>query len=425
MNAVFLVYGILSVALYAYVSLREKTYINALSAFFAFYFFTSFVLEPFFFEQDVYQYDVNAFAFVYLCDFANFFGMAVAYTAVAGVFKANRIPIRRPAIESRLGIFAWAFLGISALMFLPVAIEFRELVFSDPRALYALTRIGYGQYLFISVLMGNLSVICFLFSARKGVILFVPFVVLLTLFKGAKGPILVILEIYATWAVYVRGVRVALGKFVLSAVAVIAVMTGLFAVTLRGVDSSVLLIAIAGYSDYNRNAALTVTEPIGPFYGRLALENWVYSRIPRVLDPNKPKNFGQYYLAEHYLPAQFAAEAGAPPLGAGNYIADFGTFTPVFMLFMGLCGGYFLGLCVEWLRRGGGVAAFVPLLYFSSISLIPIPMAFLGVEHWLIGLCLGKASRLKLRAIHAGSSKVGSLRKASLGGESNVESPGG
>jgi hypothetical protein len=425
MNAVFLIYGVFSIAIYAYVSLREKTYINALSAFFAFYFFTSFVLEPIFFERGIYQYDVNAFAFVYLCDFANFFGLAVAYTAVAGGSKANRILVQKPSTESRLGILAWALLCISALMFLPVAIEFRELVFADPRALYALTRIGYGQYLFISVLLANLSVICFLFSARKGFILFVPCVVLLTLFKGAKGPILVILEIYAMWAVYVRGFRVALGKFVLSAIAVIAIMTGLFAVTLRGVDSSFLLYAIAGYSDYNRNAALTITDPVGPFYGQLALENWLYSRVPRVLFPNKPKNFGQYYLAEHYLPEQFAAEAGAPPLGAGNYIADFGIFTPIFMLVMGLCTGYILGLCVKWLRRGGGVAAFVPLLYFSGISLIPIPTAFLGVEHWLIGLCLGKASRLKFRANHAGSSKFGGSREASSNTGSNVESTAG
>jgi hypothetical protein len=406
MNAVFLIYGALSVALYAYVSLRERTYINALSAFFAFYFFTSFVLEPYFFQWDVYQYDVNAFAFVYLCDFANFFGLAVAYTAVAGVSKFNRIPDRSPAIETRLGTLAWVLLALSAVMFLPVALEFRKLVFSDPRLLYASTRIGYGQYLFISVLLGNLSVICFLFSARRGYFLFVPCIILLTLLKGAKGPILVILEIYATWAVYVRGVRVALGKFALSAIAVVAIMTGLFAVTLRGVDSSVLLFAIAGYSDYNRNAALTVSKPIGPFYGRLALENWVYSRVPRVLYPNKPKNFGQYYLAEHYLPEQFVAEAGAPPFGAGNYIADFGIFAPVFMLLMGLCGGYLLGLCVQWLRRGGGVAAFVPLLYFSGISLIPIPLAFLGVEHLLIGMFLGKISRLKVRAKRSGSPKI-------------------
>jgi hypothetical protein len=424
MNTVFLVYGVFSIALYGYVSLRERTYINALSAFYAFYFFTSFVLEPYFFAQRVYQYDVNAFAFVYLCDFASFFGLAVAYTAVAGVASANAIPIRKPEIERRLGILAWVLLGISALIFLPVAIEFRELVFADPRALYALTRIGYGQYLFISVLMGNLSVICFLFSTRKGFILFIPCIILLSLLKGAKGPILVILEMYATWAVYVRGVRVALGKFALSAVAVIAVMTGLFAVTLKGVDSSVLLFAIAGYSDYNRNAALTITEPIGPFYGRLAVENWAYSRIPRVLYPNKPKNFGQYYLAEHYLPAQFAAEAGAPPLGAGNFIADFGTFTPVIMLLMGLFGGYLLGLCVQWLRRGGGVAAFVPLLYFSGISLIPIPMAFLGAEHWLIGVCLGGLSRLRLRTIDASSSKYRNSSEESLDAKLKLESRG-
>lgn len=398
MIAIFITFGTAALLIYLYASLRERTYINALTPFFAFYFATSFVFEPFFFGTTAnYQYDVQAFVFVYCCDFAYFLGLAFAYMAVTrGGQAANGAhPVVSPA--SDLGWLAWLFMIGSALFFLPVALEFREYVFNNPRELYAQTRSGYGQYLFVSALLLNLAVICFLFSSRKGSLIFIPCVILLSLVKGAKTSALIVVEIYAMWAIYGRGWRVNLGKFLASMTAFAMIIAGLFAFTSRGVDPTDLFGAISGYSDYNRNGALTVTQPVGPYYGTMALEDFVYSRIPRALFPDKPKNFGTFHLAERYFPEAFALGSGAPAFGAGVYIADFGMLTPLVTLFLGLFGGYLLGLCMQWLRRGGGIAAFITMLYLANVSLIPIPMGYLAIEHLMLGLLVARLARLRFR----------------------------
>lgn len=396
MIGVFAIFGIVSLVTYAIVCLRERNYINAVTPYFAFYFASSFVFEPIFFATSGYSYNVGAFTFIYTCNLSYFSAYAMVFTVTAKSGQP-RTTVRMSSTDSRLGHLCWLLLGISMLLFVPVAMQFRALLL-DPRAVYAQTRVGFGQFFFVSALFLNLSVICFLFSRRRAAIPFFVGVLILSAVKGAKGPILVILEIAAMWAVYIRGWHVGLTKFAISIGALLLLIGGLFAVTLRGVEIPQLLEGIAGYSDYNRNAALTVTDPVGPLYGKLALENYFYSRIPRVLDPDKPKDFGAFYLAEHYFPDRFESESGAPAFGAGVYIADFGLGTPLVMLLLGAASGYILALCLRWLRRGGGVAAFITMLYFADVSLIPVPMAFLGVEHLLLGLLIRRIGRLRLSA---------------------------
>jgi hypothetical protein len=398
MIAVFTIFGTAAALIYLYASLRERTYINALTPFAAFYFATSFVFEPFFyaFVTD-YQYDVAAFTFVYCCDFAFFFGLAALYLSSTGGTSPVQSRLPPLASTSDLGWLAWLFVLASALIFLPVALQFREYVFSDPRQLYALTRSGFGQYLFVSAMLLNLSVICFLFSSRKGKLFFIPLVVVLSLIKGSKSSGLIIVEILAMWATYVRGWRVGVGKFVVTMAAFAAVIGGLFFFTSKGIDGTNLFGTISGYSDYNRNAALTVTDPVGPLYGRLTAENFIFARVPRAVFPDKPKDFGALYLAERYFPEAFAIGEGAPAFGAGAFIADFGMATPLIMLFMGACCGFLLGACIKWMRRGGGIAAFITMLYLANVSLIPIPMGFLGIEHLLLGLFVARIAHLRLR----------------------------
>lgn len=398
MNALFLCLGIPAFLIYMYQCAREKSYLNALSPYFALYFIVSFIFEPIFFNsRSDYDYNVPAFIFVYICDFAFFLGLAVAYGALVGRPHSPPPSGRALSDQRGLGPLSWVFLTLSFLIFLPVALEFVEFVFTDPRRLYELTRSGYGQYLFVSTLMLNLGVICFLFSRKKGAVLFVPFVILLSVVKGAKGPILELAQIFAMWAVYVRNWRIRLGTFLMMGFAGIVAIIALFAITLRGLEPEELFGAITEYSDYNRHASLTVTDPVGPFYGRLALENYVYSRLPRVIDKEKPKDFGTFYLARYYFPDDFFLDAGAPAFGAGVYIADYGPATPLVMLLGGLLCGYLLGACVKWVRRGGGVAAFIPLLYFANVGLIPIPNGFLIIEHWLLGQIVRSLSRIRLQ----------------------------
>jgi hypothetical protein len=396
MIAIFSIFGTAALLVYLYASLREGTYINAMTPFAAFYFATSFVFEPFSFAfNSNYEYDVAAFAFVYCCDFAYFFALAAAYLATIQGSRALNAqqPFMRPG--SDLGWLAWLFLLGAIVTFIPVALQFRELVFSNPRELYAQTRSGFGQYLFVSAMLLNLAVICYLFSSKRGSLLFIPCAIVLALLKGSKTSALIVVEIYAMYAIYARGLRVGLAKFVASMAVLAVIIGGLFVFTFKGVDATNLFAAISGYSDYNRNAALTVTDPVGPYYGRLTVENFVYARVPRFVFPDKPKDFGTFLLAEHYFPDAFSLGAGAPAFGAGVYIADFGSVTPLFMLILGALSGYLLGLCIRWMRRGGGIAAFITMLYLANVSLIPIPMGFLGIEHLLLGLLVARLSRLR------------------------------
>src|SRR5882672_4167438 len=126
MVAIFITFGTVALLVYLYASLRERSYINALSPFFAFYFATSFVFEPVFFgTATTYQYDVQAFAFIYTCDLANFLGLAFAYMAVIGGGQTANGGHPLAAPRSDLGWLARLFLFGSALIFLPVALQFR------------------------------------------------------------------------------------------------------------------------------------------------------------------------------------------------------------------------------------------------------------------------------------------------------------
>lgn len=396
MIILFSVFGLLALIIYLYVCRRENSYINAITPYFAFYFATCYLFEPLHFGTTTdYEYDVAAFAFVYTCDFAFYLGLVVAYVSSLSRANISSVIELPPMVRLRAGYWAWGLLAISAVIFLPVALEFREYIL-DPRRIYELTRTGYGQYFYASALAINLSIILFLFSNRKTKMLFVPVVLVLSLIKGSKGGVLTAVYIVAMWLIYVRGWRVGLRGFLLSISTLIALVAGLFAITFSRVDDYKMLNAIAGYSDYNRNAALTVTDPVGPFYGRLALENIIYSRVPRFIFPNKPKNFGGFVLAEYYFPDSFDQNQGVPAFGAGLLIADFSYLSPLIAMVLGLLNGYLLAVCMNWLRRGGGIAAFIVMLYFVGVSLIPLGAAFLAIEHWILGIGMGKLIRVRL-----------------------------
>jgi hypothetical protein len=165
-------------------------------------------------------------------------------------------------------------------------------------------------------------------------------------------------------------------------------MAGAFILNFRGEIES-LILSIASYSDYNRNASLILEDSNAKTYdGRLNLENFAYSKIPRSLWPEKPKNFGSFFLAETYFPQIFELDHGAPSFGIGIYFADFGVFAYFFIaavsFFTGRLLRYFIGIC----ERRASVYSFIMILFFADVVILPVGVGYFLIEHLILAVVL-------------------------------------
>jgi hypothetical protein len=154
---------------------------------------------------------------------------------------------------------------------------------------------------------------------------------------------------------------------------------------------------LSGYSDYTTNGMMVIDSGIGPFYGRLTLENEVYPRIPRALDPGKPKDFGDLYLAEHFYPDRFVMEAGAPAFANGTWYADFGVFALPLQLVAGLLSGMMLKLFMRSLQRYRSPADFIMVLFACGVPLITLGSTFLLPESLLLAVIANALFSLRIR----------------------------
>jgi hypothetical protein len=135
-------------------------------------------------------------------------------------------------------------------------------------------------------------------------------------------------------------------------------------------------------------------------WGRIFFEDNVYSRIPRAVFPDKPKDFGSFLLAEIYFPESFELDQGVPAFGVGATFADFKWFSlPILCL-----GNYVLGLLVRSLRnalsRFRHPGDFVVLTFLCGVPLLSVGVGFLLPEHVLLAMALTLGLRLRLR-LHA------------------------
>ncbi|MGN6527487.1 MAG: hypothetical protein ACTHL8_13955 [Burkholderiaceae bacterium] len=377
MNAIFIGFGLLTAALYAVYSRGERSALNAITGMTVLKCITEFGLEPIACNLGIFDYRPWTFFQLYLASF-------VAYAAlVAGALRSRR----RGRVIARThevpAFMAWTCLLLAFLLYLPIFIEFRSSLL-DPRYIYEQTRTGYGIQFFGSALLSNCSLVLFLLSRRR---FHLPFLVLLigfTLSKGSKGQVLTDILIYAIWAVYVLRRRYDFRRTLAGAAAVSAILAGVFVLNYRGEIGS-LVLTVASYSDYNRNAALILEDRSAPlYYGRLSFENVVYSKIPRALWADKPKDFGEFILAENYFPDLFALDQGAPSFGIGVYFADFGSFAYLAIAAVYFFTGRMLRHFIRSCERRPKVFSFMMLLFFADVTLIPVGVGYFLLEHLLL-----------------------------------------
>jgi hypothetical protein len=114
-------------------------------------------------------------------------------------------------------------------------------------------------------------------------------------------------------------------------------------------------------------------------YGRLTLEANIIGRIPRLLMPDKPKNFGYMYLDEVFYPESVDLDAGVPSFGIGVQYADFGIFAVVYLAAFAALRGWLARVFVSRLKTTRHPADFFLVAFFADISLFSV-----GGIGWLL-----------------------------------------
>lgn len=383
-------------AAYIYASRQEKTFVNVFTPMFAIMIPTEYLLEIYHVLEFGPQHSPYAFALSYATYAAYTVGLVFAYTVI-------RMPLLRLPFDGhsagRGRLPAYLLLAGAIALYLPVLIKFRAQI-TDPREIYQETRVGYGVYFFLSLTLAYLSLIMLLFAKRArrlevGVFVFVC--VVFVWLQGSKGHILGFVFILAMHRVYVAGRRVSFPKFLTFAFALALFGALLFLVTTPSLILNQGINGLAGYSDYTRNGMKVIDSGIGPFYGKLTLQNQLYTRIPRAIDPDKPRDFGDFYLAKHFFPDIYVLHSGAPAFGNGTWFADFGIFALPLQLTAGLLIGMLLKMFKQSTERYRTPGAFVMLLFASGIPLIALGQAFLLPESIVIAVFANALFVLRIR----------------------------
>ena len=378
---------------YVLVSRHEGSYLNILTPAFLIS-IPAYYLLPLA-STHLFGNDASPYAYTYVYATLATENIAFAY----GYLRSRRNLVRLPChfSYSNFGPLSLVFLAIALLMFAPIVLEFREYIF-DPRQIYEHTRVGFGFTFYVSSTLAYLSVILIEFSGysrwvRWGVILLCT--ALLSL-HGSKGQVLSLFLLLALFEVYVHGRRVRLAAALAVCGALSLLVLFLFIASMA-IEKNPLeaLETISQYSDYTRNAMLVIDSDFPLQYGRLTLEGHVYGRIPRVLMPEKPTNFGALYLDDQFFAESLDAEKGSPDFGIGLQYADFGIFAIVYLAIFGAIRGWLARTFVRRLHGSQHPADFFVVAFLANISLFPVgAVGWLLPEAFLVAFFLRFASRI-------------------------------
>jgi hypothetical protein len=366
-----------SLGSYAYVSRREGSYLNILTPSFVIG-IPAYYLLPLFFTY-VFGNDASVYAYVYVYATLALENVVFVYAYTRPAKRLIRLPLRYS--YSNFDTLSYVFLAIAVLMYLPILLQFPEYLL-DPRQIYTHTRTGFGVNFYISSTLAYLAVILIQFSGRsrwvKGFVILVAAVVLSL--HGSKAQMLSLVLLLALFEVYVRGRKLKLMSSLIAGVGLGFFLLLLFAATMALGDSTAeILETISQYSDYTRNAMLVMDSHFPLQYGRLTMEAQIIGRIPRVLMPNKPKDFGGLYLSDQFYPEAMDADIGAPDFGIGVQYADFGEFAIVYLAIFAILRGWLARVFVSRLSSTRHPADFFLVAFLAGLSLFPV-----GAVGWLL-----------------------------------------
>jgi len=380
---------------YLYVSRKENNYLNVFFPTMIGLIPVNFIFEPLWLYYNGLFGSVYSYFYLYLCSTAIILSMSLAY-----VNTPNRLILKLPfsKIRAKPRFLSYSLLIIAFLIYLPVLIEFREFIL-EPREIYTRTRTGYGFYFFVSSFLAIIGFILLLFSRRVTVVNILIVTVLDAIFlylHGSKGQVLVLLMILAFYYTYVKGWRVNIKKLVIVISTTATLVIGLFILTTSYEYDNIFKVML-GYSDYNRNAMIVIDKNDSNYGGRITFESNFYSRIPRSIMPNKPKDYGVFKLAKKYFPDWYYADTGSPAFGFGIQYADFGDYAVFYLIFWGVFTGFLLKVFINRLKLFESPGDFMIVLFLSGIVLIPLGDGYLLPEHLVVALLINMALAIKFK----------------------------
>lgn len=398
-DVVLLASLLVSLLTYIQVSRRDGSYLNILTPAFIVN-IPAYYLLPLFYTH-VTGNDGSPYAYIYVYATLALENVVFAYFYMRPAKSLLRFPIAYS--YGNFFPLALVFLVIAFLMYAPVLIQFREYLL-DPRQIYSETRTGFGINFYVSNVFAYLSIILALFSKRSwlsnvAVILAATLIVSL---HGSKGLVLNVVFLVALFVVYVAQRKVSLLPSMLAGLGIGLLALALFAATMALGDNAFdILESVSAYSDYTRNAMLVIDSHMPLQYGRLTMEANVIGRIPRLLMPGKPKNFGYLYLADVFFPESFDKEAGAPDFGIGAQYADFGIFAVLYLAFFAALRGWLARIFVNRLKLTRHPADFYLLAFFANISLFSVGgVGWLLPEALIVAAFLCFASRIGSKRVY-------------------------
>ena len=376
---------------YVFISQRERSYLNILTPSLLVN-IPAFYLFPFAYNN-FFGAETSAYSYIYV-----YATLAVESVVFAYAYTRPRTrPIRLPSAYgyNHFGSLAYASLGLACLLFAPLLIEFKEYIF-DPRRIYEETRTGFGSSYYTSSAFAYLAVILILFSRqssfRKAMVIGVSGIVLSL--HGSKGQLLGIVLLPLLFQAYVRHKKVKLVHALLICLGLGALLVGMFAATVSLGGPLEALEWVSEYSDYMRNAMMVIDSNMPLQYGRLTWESNVVSLVPRAVMPDKPKNFGAFYLDEEFFPGSLEEDKGVPAFGIGVQYADFGFLAIVYLGLFAALKGWLTRVWVLRLEHTRHPADFLMLAFLAGISVFQIGTGWLLPETLLIAMFLRFASSL-------------------------------
>ncbi len=383
----------LAVALgaYVFISHREGSYLNILTPSLLVN-IPAYYLLPIAYNS-FFGMEASTYSHIYVYTTLAVENVIFAYTYT----RPRTRPFRLPSAYGykHFGSLAFASLGLACLLFLPLLLEFREYIF-DPRRIYEETRTGFGSSYYTSSVCAYLAVILILFSRqsnfRKALVMIVSGIVLSL--HGSKGQVLGIVLLPLLFRTYVQRKKVKLVHALLICMGLGALLVGMFVATVSLGGPLEALEWVSGYSDYVRNAMLVIDSNMPLQGGRLTWESNVVSLVPRAVMPDKPKDFGQFYLDQEFFPGSLDEDKGAPAFGIGVQYADFGFFAIVYLGLFAALRGWLARIWVQRLAHTRHPADFLMLAFLADISIIPIGTGWFLPETLLIAMFLRFASSL-------------------------------
>jgi hypothetical protein len=329
----------------------------------------------------------SPYAYIYV-----YAALAVENVAFVLAYTRTEKKIFRLPFTASYRNFTWLAIGclvLSGLIYVPVLLQFREFLL-DPRQIYNLTRTGFGPQSFLSSTLAYLAIIFILFTNQsritKSWMIATAFGLLLL--HGSKGQVLNAVLILALFYAYVQRKKVRFKAAIVVGSALALIVLLLFAGTMTVGDSPIEMVeSLTQYSDYTRNAMLVIDAHFPVQLGRLTVESNTISLVPRALFPNKPRNFGSFFLTEHFYPEWFDADT-SPAFGIGVQYADFGSLAIVYIALFGLFKGWMARVFVNRVQRYRHPADFLVLAFLADIGLFPLGIGWFLPETILLALML-------------------------------------